>query len=157
MHYKAAWACGQAALRLAHMPTRRYDHHRLSPLVSTRNDEGPKVETKKTGFLHQQETGFLIGSLTMTYFHTGIRTIIGAESFHCPVRDGKEWDQLAMVIRLKRFLTWCVYNANQISQFAESINVSASILIASRREHHALRDTHRPNVFRFKQSDRRRY
>ena len=47
-----------------------------------------------------------IGSLTMTYFHTGIRTIIGAESFHCPVRDGKEWDQLAMVIRLKRFLTW---------------------------------------------------
>ena len=41
MHYKAAWACGQAALRLAHMPTRRYDHHRLSPLVSTRNDEGP--------------------------------------------------------------------------------------------------------------------
>ncbi len=37
----------------------------------------------------------------MSYFHTGIRTIIGAESFHCPVRDGKEWDQLAMVIRLK--------------------------------------------------------
>ncbi|MEY2782638.1 MAG: hypothetical protein RLZZ134_697, partial [Pseudomonadota bacterium] len=29
----------------------------------------------------------------MTYFHTGIRTIIGAKSFHCPVRDGKEWDQ----------------------------------------------------------------
>ena len=42
-----------------------------------------------------------ISSLTMTYFHTGIRTIIGAESFHCPVRDGKEWDQLAMVIRLE--------------------------------------------------------
>ena len=35
----------------------------------------------------------------MTYFHTGIRTIIGAESFHCPVRDGKEWDQLAMVVK----------------------------------------------------------
>ena len=44
--------------------------------------------------------GFLgCKSLTMTYFHTGTRTIIGAESFHCPVRDGKEWDQLAMVIR----------------------------------------------------------
>ncbi|MFM1908639.1 MAG: hypothetical protein RLZZ591_2316, partial [Pseudomonadota bacterium] len=26
----------------------------------------------------------------MTYFHTGTRTIIGAEAFHCPVRDGKE-------------------------------------------------------------------
>ena len=46
MHYKAAWACGQAALRLAHMPTRRYDHHRLSPLVSTRNDEGPLHATR---------------------------------------------------------------------------------------------------------------
>ncbi len=39
-------------------------------------------------------------SLTMTYFHTGVRTIIGAESFHGPVRDGKGWDRLAMVIRL---------------------------------------------------------
>ena len=38
----------------------------------------------------------------MSYFHTGIRTIIGAEAFHCPVRDGKEWDHLAMVIRLDR-------------------------------------------------------
>ena len=45
-----------------------------------------------------------VNSLTMTYFHTGIRTIIGAESFHCPVRDGKEWDQLAMVIRLNCLL-----------------------------------------------------
>ncbi len=45
-------------------------------------------------------------SLTMSYFHTGIRTIIGAEAFHCPVRDGKEWDHLAMVIRLKRLLRW---------------------------------------------------
>src|SRR6218665_2852139 len=35
----------------------------------------------------------------MTYFHTGSRTIIGAKSFHCPVRDGKEGGQLAMVIR----------------------------------------------------------
>ena len=47
---------------------------------------------------------FLLGlcrckSLTMSYFHTGIRTIIGAEAFHCPVRDGKEWYHLAMVIR----------------------------------------------------------
>ena len=38
-------------------------------------------------------------SLTMTYFHTGIRTIIGAKSFHGPVRDGKEWGQLAMVVK----------------------------------------------------------
>ena len=38
-------------------------------------------------------------SLTMTYFHTGCSTIIGAKSFHGPVRDGKGWYQLAMVIR----------------------------------------------------------
>jgi hypothetical protein len=42
---------------------------------------------------------FHCNSLTMTYFHTGIRTIIGAEAFHCPVRDGKEWYHLAMVVR----------------------------------------------------------
>ena len=42
----------------------------------------------------------LFNSLTMSYFHTGTRTIIGAKAFHCPVRDGKEWDHLAMVIRL---------------------------------------------------------
>ena len=41
---------------------------------------------------------FLINSLTMSYFHTGIRTIIGAEAFHCPVRDGKEWDHLAICL-----------------------------------------------------------
>ena len=35
----------------------------------------------------------------MSYFHTGIRTIIGAEVFHGPVRDGKGWDHLAMVVR----------------------------------------------------------
>ena len=42
---------------------------------------------------------FRFNSLTMSYFHTGIRTIIGAKAFHCPVRDGKEWYHLAMVIR----------------------------------------------------------
>ena len=49
--------------------------------------------------------GFL-GSLTITYFHTGIRTIIGVESFHGPVRDGKGWDRLAMVIRQRGLLCW---------------------------------------------------
>ena len=43
--------------------------------------------------------GLLNNSLTMTYFHTGCSTIIGAKSFHGPVRDGKGWYQLAMVIR----------------------------------------------------------
>ena len=58
----------------------------------------PKAETPRSLL-----RGALLGckSLTMTYFHTGTRTIIGAKSFHCPVRDGKEWYQLAMVIRHK--------------------------------------------------------
>ena len=56
----------------------------------------------------------------MTYFHTGIRTIIGAKSFHCPVRDGKEWDHLAMVIRLN-LLPSCRHdktaNSQSLNQF----------------------------------------
>ena len=59
---------------------------------------------------------FSNNSLTMSYFHTGTRTIIGAEAFHCPVRDGKEWDHLAMVIRLDLSPS-C---SGQDSQFIES-------------------------------------
>jgi len=33
------------------------------------------------------------------YFHDRVITIIGAKSFHGPVRDGKGWFQLAMAIR----------------------------------------------------------
>ena len=60
-------------------------------------------------------------SLTMSYFHTGIRTIIGAKSFHCPVRDGKEWYQLAMVIRHN----FCVVlTKGQHNEFIEQISFS---------------------------------
>src|SRR5660397_66758 len=52
----------------------------------------PETPSRKIG-------RFRFKSLTMTYFHTGIRTIIGAKAFHCPVRDGKEWYHLAMVVR----------------------------------------------------------
>ena len=38
-------------------------------------------------------------SLTMPYFHNRMITIIGAKAFHGPVRDGKEWFHLAMVVR----------------------------------------------------------
>ncbi len=58
-------------------------------------DEPDKEKPRSNHF----DRGFLLVSLTMSYFHTGTRTIIGAEAFHCPVRDGKEWDHLAMVIR----------------------------------------------------------
>ena len=35
----------------------------------------------------------------MTYFHTGNPHYHRRKSFHGPVRDGKGWDRLAMVIR----------------------------------------------------------
>ncbi len=53
----------------------------------------------------------------MTYFHTGIRTIIGAKAFHCPVRDGKEWYHLAMVVR-HNLLFWLY--GNSWNEFIES-------------------------------------
>ena len=59
----------------------------------------------------------------MSYFHTGTRTIIGAEAFHGPVRDGKEWDHLAMVIR-HNFRSLLL---RQLSQFAESAALAAII------------------------------
>ncbi len=62
--------------------------------------------------------GLSVNSLTMSYFHTGIRTIIGAEMFHGPVRDGKEWYHLAMVIRLDLLSS----RLTQDDQFAESIS-----------------------------------
>ena len=58
--------------------------------------------------------GLRCNSLTMTYFHTGICTIIGAKSFHGPVRDGKEWDQLAMVVRHNGLLRWPEGSARRI-------------------------------------------
>ena len=61
-----------------------------------------------------------LGSLTMSYFHTGIRTIIGAEAFHCPVRDGKEWYHLAMVVRQNFLFFWL----GQENQFIELISLS---------------------------------
>jgi hypothetical protein len=70
---------------------------RISRLLRLRKNKGPAL---LPGLRRHY-------SLTMSYFHTGIRTIIGAEAFHCPVRDGKEWGHLAMVIRLN-FLLCCL-------------------------------------------------
>ena len=65
--------------------------------------------------------GFLgYKSLTMSYFHTGIRTIIGAEAFHGPVRYGKEWYHLAMVIRHNFLSIWL---KSQTNEFIESISI----------------------------------
>ena len=69
-----------------------------------------------------EKRGLIINSLTMTYFHTGTRTIIGAEAFHCPVRDGKEWDHLAMVIRLNWPLVSTAKSCRVVSSAPEYLN-----------------------------------
>ena len=73
----------------------------VAPLDAYRSSftviSAPMLSTKKTPDCAVGR--FPINSLTMSYFHTGIRTIIGAEAFHFPVRDGKEWYHLAMVVR----------------------------------------------------------
>jgi hypothetical protein len=48
-----------------------------------------------------------MGSLALTYFRIRMHTIIGAAPFHCPVRDGKEWDQSAMGTRLNLLPMCC--------------------------------------------------
>ena len=37
----------------------------------------------------------------MSYFHMRMHTIIGAKAFHGPVRNGKGWFHLAMVVKQK--------------------------------------------------------
>jgi hypothetical protein len=79
-----------------------------------------ELQTEKAQLIKNQLGVSHYKSLTMSYFHTGIRTIIGAKSFHCPVRDGKEWYQLAMVIRHNCFdgLSW-----GQPVEFIEQISL----------------------------------
>jgi hypothetical protein len=90
-------------------------HNRRLSAVRIRGNLIDQKRKKPSSF----DEGFSINSLTMSYFHTGIRTIIGAEAFHCPVRDGKEWDHLAMVIRLNLLPSAMMQNG----QFAEPIHL----------------------------------
>jgi hypothetical protein len=55
----------------------------------------------------------------MSYFHERMLTIIGAEAFHGPVRDGKGWFHLAMVVR-HDLLACCCDEAGQQAQFGRS-------------------------------------
>ena len=48
-----------------------------------------------------ERRGFSIkNGLAVTYFRMRLHTIIGANPFHGPVRDGKAWVQAAMAARL---------------------------------------------------------
>src|SRR5690606_12373372 len=61
---------------------------------------GHELERPKTKPQLKFQLGFWgYKCLTMTYFHRRTSTIIGAKAFHGPVRDGKAWDHLAMVVK----------------------------------------------------------
>src|ERR1700722_13476373 len=92
-----------ASRRTQRSPHTRREQHRLNP-----KRKNPTFAGWGLWLLELAK-----GSLTITYFHTGIRTIIGVESFHGPVRDGKGWYQLAMVIRHEGVLWWVERHHNQ--------------------------------------------
>ncbi len=52
----------------------------------------------------------------MTYFHGCPSTIIGAKAFHCPVREGKEWVHLAMVVKRKLVWLTAVYAVSNLEE-----------------------------------------
>ena len=52
----------------------------------------------------------------MTYFHGCPSTIIGAKVFHCPVREGKEWVHLAMVVKRKLVWLTAVYAVSNLEE-----------------------------------------
>jgi hypothetical protein len=66
-------------------------------------------------------------SLTLSYFHAGCRTIIGAKSFHGPVRDGKGWGQLAMGVKLKGVHAGVVDGSRTTSAVREEVRNWAKI------------------------------
>ena len=90
------------ALRLAQRQGQGQESQRplLTRAASSGREAGsPQAPQKQKppggepGGLHTEDC------LTMSYFHGRMPTIIGAEAFHGPVRDGKEWFHLAIVVR----------------------------------------------------------
>lgn len=128
MHYKAAWACGQAALRLAHMPTRRYDHHRLSPLVSTRNDEGPLRGDLPSGygdgggeFRYASDLVAFIRTETGDHFHIEVAAY---PEMH-PQAGSPQADLQAFVTKMKAgassAITQYFFNFDAYASFVEEV------------------------------------
>ena len=66
--------------------------------VGSSDKEYPLINSKTPGTLRYR--GFCIGEPDDVLLSLEIQpTIIGDKAFHCPVRNGKEWDRFSMVIR----------------------------------------------------------
>ena len=79
-------------------------------------DVGVGSGHKKTPYAVRRKGFSGIKSLTMTYFHGCPSTIIGAKAFHCPVREGKEWVHLAMVVKRKLVWLTAVYAVSNLEE-----------------------------------------
>ena len=69
----------------------------------------------------------------MSYFHRRTSTIIGAKVFHGPVRDGKVWDHLAMVVK-RNWLNCSVMDSS--SNLGRSTTVHGGALNFTERDMH---------------------
>ena len=73
-----------------------------------------------------------MGSRAMSYFHEIQPTIIGAKAFHCPVRNGKEWDHPAMVARLSLLSDRSLADrSDQFFSVSQSVTVCACLSLLS--------------------------
>ena len=60
----------------------------------------PLLDSRKEKARPPRGDRALADGLAVTYFRMRMHTIIGANPFHGPVRDGKAWVQAAMAARL---------------------------------------------------------
>src|SRR5690606_14843213 len=96
----ATATCVPASARASAHVRRMRAGGRSSAVCVYRGGNGRGTGAQKAKPLHPVDAGALrCKSLTMTYFHRRMPTIIGAKAFHDPVRDGKAWDHLAMVVK----------------------------------------------------------
>ena len=86
--------------------------------MTNRQTKKPR-DRKIRGFLNR-EPGNVLLSLEIQ------PTIIGAKAFHCPVRNGKEWDHPAMVARLS--LLSDLFNNRPDEFFSVSQSVTVCVL-----------------------------
>ena len=92
-------------------------HGKVFHLVSLDKSSNPETKTPALS----RARGFSSAEgLAVTYFRMRLHTIIGANPFHGPVRDGKAWVQAAVAARLKggRSEAWARDCAKHCQPFA---------------------------------------
>ena len=86
----------------------------------TKSNSKKALKGNLQGFLNREPDNVLL-SLEIQ------PTIIGAKMFHCPVRNGKEWDHLAMVVWLS-LLIWRIISQIEFLVVNEAFTVCVCFL-----------------------------